>query len=74
MEVYGPRDRFGNLLKFYNEGMDGGFYSVKNGVRGEEHKCYVKGIECYADETNFGGIVVEKSGRNTFEENRGVIF
>jgi hypothetical protein len=56
-------DKEGNLVKFYNEGIGGGFISehIINNKRvvKKEHECYINGIKCYADEARFGGIVIE---------------
>jgi hypothetical protein len=41
--------------------MSGG-YSAEYADTGdpyESHECFVDGIACYADETRFGGIVIE---------------
>ena len=51
----------GESIKFYNIDHTGGFMSVVNDVKGEEHECYINNIKCHADEARFGGIVVELS-------------
>lgn len=54
-------DKEGRLLKFYNVDLSGGFcgcYSDSKEIY-EDHNCYIDGIKCYADEVNFGGIVIE---------------
>ena len=51
----------GESIKFYNIDHTGGFMSVVNDVKGEEHECYINNIKCRADEARFGGIVVELS-------------
>lgn len=50
----------GDKLSFHNESMSGGFvsYNELTKTNGEEHICYVKGYECYADEAYMGGIVI----------------
>ena len=45
-------------IEFYNIDIYGGFYSIINGERSEEDKCYINGIKCHAQEARFGGIVV----------------
>jgi hypothetical protein len=55
-------DKDGRLLGFYNTAISGGFealYLDTNEVY-DSHICYIDGIECYADEARFGGIVIEK--------------
>lgn len=51
----------GRLLKFYNEGLSGGFVAVyaDTGERYQSHECYIEGIKCYADEARLGGIVIQ---------------
>jgi hypothetical protein len=48
-------------IKFYNIDHSGGFISIVNDIKGEEHECYINNIKCYAQEARFGGIVVELS-------------
>ena len=48
-------------IKFYNIDHTGGFISIVNDIKGEEHECYVNNHKCYADEARFGGIVVQLS-------------
>jgi len=48
----------GDKIDFYNEGPDGGFYSVVNKKKGSIHECYVDGNLCNAQEGRFGGIIV----------------
>jgi hypothetical protein len=45
-------------IKFYNEDVWGGFYSMINGERGQIHECCLNGVRCYAQEARFGGIVI----------------
>ena len=52
-------DKDGNGITFANEGIQGGFISVVGKTFGQNHQCFVNGIECYADEGRFGGIVIE---------------
>lgn len=51
----------GESIKFYNVDITGGFISMVNDVKGEEHECFINNIKCRADEARFGGIVVELS-------------
>ena len=41
--------------------MSGGYAAeyADTGDPYESHECFVDGIECYADEARFGGIVIE---------------
>ena len=48
-------------IKFYNIDHTGGFISIVNDIKGEEHECYINNHKCYADEARFGGIVVQLS-------------
>ena len=48
-------------IKFYNKGHNGGFISIVNNNQCEIHECYINNHKCYADETRFGGIVVQLS-------------
>ena len=51
----------GESIKFYNIDHTGGFLSIVNDVKGEDHECFINNKKCYADEARFGGIVVELS-------------
>ena len=51
----------GESIKFYNVDITGGFISIVNDIKGEEHECYINNLKCYADEARFGGIVVQLS-------------
>lgn len=51
----------GEPIKFYNIDHTGGFISIVNDIKGEEHECYINNRKCIADEARFGGIVVELS-------------
>ena len=51
----------GIKIDFCNIDVTGGFKSTiqSNPIKeGDEHTCYINGLECYADEARFGGIVV----------------
>lgn len=54
-------DAYGQKLSFYNISTGGGFKAVFSGTQEEyqSHICYIEGIECWADEARFGGIVIE---------------
>jgi hypothetical protein len=54
-------DATGRPLRFENESMGGGFRALyaDTGEPYPSHVCYVRGVECHADEARFGGIVVE---------------
>jgi len=59
--AFRAKSKDGRSLKFLNECMSGG-YSAEYADTGdpyESHECFVDGIACYADETRFGGIVIE---------------
>ena len=52
----------GRGLLFFNESLSGG-YLAKYADTGETytgHDCYIHGIQCYADEHRFGGIVIQR--------------
>ena len=51
----------GRLLEFGNTGLSGGF-AARYADTGEEyssHECFVGTVKCRADESRFGGIVIE---------------
>ena len=48
-------------IKFYNIDHTGGFMSIVNNIKGEEHGRYINNRKCRANESRFGGIVVELS-------------
>jgi len=54
-------DKLGNPLSFGNIGIGGGFeaFCAKTNKKHDSHICYIEGIECFADEARFGGIVIE---------------
>ena len=54
----------GVKIEFYNVDHSGGFVSVINGVKGEEHICFIDGNKCWADEDRFGGIVIRLMQEN----------
>lgn len=56
------KDKDGRELVFGNISMSGGFLAVYKDTNDtyDSHLCYVDGIECFADEARFGGIVIEK--------------
>jgi hypothetical protein len=51
----------GRPLKFSNETYFGGFigHYADTGESYPGHECYIDGIQCYADEHRFGGIVIQ---------------
>lgn len=51
----------GKKISFSNVDYTGGFMSIIDGVKGTEHVCYIKGVKCRADESRFGGIVIQTS-------------
>ena len=53
------KTEFNEPIHFGNKDIFGGFISLVNDVRGNEHICYIDGIKCYADEARFGGIVIQ---------------
>lgn len=54
-------DKEGRELSFGNVDATGGFTCsyIDTGEKYESHTCYIEGIECYADEARFGGIVIQ---------------
>ena len=54
----------GRLLQFNNLSLSGGF-AARYADTSEEylsHECFVGKVKCHADETRFGGIVIEAVG------------
>jgi hypothetical protein len=53
----------GRPVDFQNTAMSGGYEAVciSTGETSSSHRCFIRGIECYADEAKFGGIVVTPS-------------
>jgi len=49
----------GIKIEFYNKDFSGGFISVVNDKKGDIHECYIDNKKCYADESRFGGIVIQ---------------
>lgn len=56
------KDKYGRELVFSNVSLSGGFKAVYKDTYEsyDSHMCYVNGIECFAEEARFGGIVIEK--------------
>jgi hypothetical protein len=54
-------DERGRKLEFSNVDATGGFVAVyaETGEPYPDHVCYVRGIQCCADEAHLGGIVVQ---------------
>ena len=59
--VASATDHSGRPLQFFNEGLSGGFLAryADTGEPVNSHLCFVNGIQCWADEARFGGIVVQ---------------
>ncbi len=57
------KSKDGRALNFSNESFSGGFIAryADTGETYPSHTCYIDGIECYADEHYFGGIVIQKT-------------
>ena len=62
-------DDRGRKLNFYNVSMSGGFEAIVADTKAEHpsHICYIEGVECWADEARFGGIVVQPHDGQPFE-------
>jgi hypothetical protein len=54
-------DDRGRKLNFDNVLMSGGFEAIVADTKEESasHICYIEGVECWADEARFGGIVIQ---------------
>jgi hypothetical protein len=54
------KDAFGRAVDFQNTAMSGGYEAVciATGEVSRSHRCFIRGVECDADEARFGGIVV----------------
>lgn len=54
-------DENGRAVEFYNESFSGGFIAkyLDTGEERDSHICYVDGVQCWADEARFGGIVIQ---------------
>jgi hypothetical protein len=48
-------------LVFSNETFSGGFIAqyADTGEARDSHVCFVDGVECWADEARFGGIIIQ---------------
>ena len=55
-------DAAGRKLEFYNTAAFGGFEAVYADTRETypSNVCFIDGVQCWADEARFGGIVIEK--------------
>jgi hypothetical protein len=53
-------DEVGRPLRFSNESFSGGFIAqyADTGEARNSHICFIDGVECWADEDYFGGIVI----------------
>jgi len=67
------KSKDGRSLKFSNIDMTGGLMAVyaDTGESYPSHECYVDGIQCYANEHRFGGIVIQSvqklSGKRIYQ-------
>jgi hypothetical protein len=56
-------DNFGNKVTFVNIDIYGGFMSLHKidgkVIQKQEHICWIKNTKCYANEMQFGGIVIQ---------------
>ena len=54
-------DKAGRKLQFFNYSLSGGFKAVYDDTKAvyDCNVCFINGIECWADEARFGGIVIE---------------
>jgi len=61
--VLEARDSAGRRLRFFNESLSGGFRAeYADGTPYPSHQCFVRNVPCWADESRFGGIIVELRG------------
>ena len=58
------QDESGRPLTFSNVSFSGGFAALYRDTHEErtDHICYIDGVKCWADESYFGGIVIEPYG------------
>jgi hypothetical protein len=54
-------DKNGRKLRFHNLSFAGGYEAIFDDTKEvyNSHICFISGIECWADEARFGGIVIE---------------
>jgi hypothetical protein len=54
-------DKDGRLLEFFNSDLSGGYEARYSDTQEPytSHTCFIDGIECFADEARFGGIVIQ---------------
>ena len=60
-----PKNKWKNYFNYFdgyskNYFITKAFKSIVNNIEGEIHDCYINGIQCYAEEHRFGGIVISK--------------
>ncbi len=55
---YLTQTKDGKEITFANQGIHGGFLSCVDKTVGEDHQCFINGVECYAEEGRFGGIII----------------
>ena len=67
IDNHGTRTWDGRTIKFYNQDHTGGFISQIEGLNTHipVHQCYINGVECWADEARFGGIVIQPTHQQT---------
>jgi len=56
---YLTKNKNGRDIHFANKGINGRFLSMVGEKVVNQHQCFVNGIECYADEGKYGGIIIE---------------
>lgn len=61
LSTYGTKTKDGKDIQFGNACMTGGVYIVIEGKENDTSLCYVNGVQCYAEEARFGGIVIRPS-------------
>lgn len=54
-------DETGRPLRFFVESLSDGFVAryADNAELRASHVCFIDGVECWADEARFGGIIIE---------------
>lgn len=60
-------EEYGWPLAFLNEAMSGGFiaYYADTKEKRDPQICHIDGMQCWADETYMGGIVIQPYGENS---------
>lgn len=57
-------------IDFHNQSFSGGFISIVNGIQCKQRLCYINGKQCIADESRFGGIVIQCYTNNDNNDNK----